>query len=179
MTALMSKSVDLAQPRFRLLHSVGAKLFFSVLGATLVALGSVSYLFYRALENRAKDEMIGRLNTQVGLVEGQITKAETYTIAFSVALQQLKALGTRDAAAYKQTTFEFFQNRPSLIMAIGAGQTPYQLMPDRQWIWHYFSADQELPTTVGQLLPPPTTAPDTRNCLLKTTILLKIITSVA
>ncbi|MBW4515638.1 MAG: sensor histidine kinase [Timaviella obliquedivisa GSE-PSE-MK23-08B] len=151
----MTKFVDLAQPRFRLLHSVGAKLFFSVLGATLIALGSVSYLFYRALENRAKDEMMGRLNTQVGLVEGQITQAESYTIAFGVALQQMKALGITDAAAYKQATFEFFQKRPNLTMAIGAGQTPYQLMPDRQWIWHYFSADQELPTTVGQLLPAP------------------------
>jgi signal transduction histidine kinase len=151
----MTQSVDLVQPRFRLLHSVGAKLFFSVLGATLVALGSVSYLFYRALENRAQDEMISRLNTQVGLVEGQITQAKAYTIAFGVALEQMKALGIIDSAAYKQTTFEFFQKRPSLTMAIGAGQAPYQLMPDRQWIWHYFSADQELPTTVGKLLPAP------------------------
>jgi hypothetical protein len=120
----MTKSIDLAQPRFQLLHSVGAKLFFSVLGATLVALGSVSYLFYRALENRAQDEMMSRLNTQVGRVEGQITQAEAYTIAFGVALKQMKALGITDAVAYKQTTFEFFQKRPNLTMAIGAGQTP-------------------------------------------------------
>jgi signal transduction histidine kinase len=152
----MTQSVDLVQPRFRLLHSVGAKLFFSVLGATLVALGSVSYLFYRALENRAQDEMISRLNTQVGLVEGQITQARAYTIAFGVALTQMKALGITDSAAYKQTTFEFFQKRPSLTMAIGAGQTPYQLMPDRQWIWHYFYADQgALSDAVGTLLPAP------------------------
>jgi len=151
----MTKSVDLAQPRFRLLHSVGAKLFFSVLGATLVALGSVSYLFYRALENRAKDEMISRLNTQVGRVEGQITQAEAYTIAFGVALQQMKALGITDLTAYKQTTFEFFQKRPNLTMAIGVGQTPYQLMPDRQWIWHYFYADQGASDSVGTLLPAP------------------------
>lgn len=108
----MTKSIDPAQPRFRLLHSVGAKLFFSVLGATLVALGSVSYLFYRALENRAQDEMIGRLNTQVGLVEGQITQTETYMIAFGVALKQMKALGITDVAAYKQMTFEFFKSAP-------------------------------------------------------------------
>lgn len=151
----MTKSVDLAQPRLRLLHSVGAKLFFSVLGATLVALGSVSYLFYRALENRAQDEMISRLNVQVERVEEQTTQTETYAIAFGVALKQMKALGIKDVADYKQTTFEFFQKRPKLMMAIGVGQTPYQLMPDRQWVGHYFYADQGVLGALGNLLPAP------------------------
>jgi two-component system, NtrC family, sensor kinase len=155
MSSLTNYPVAVAQPRFRLLHSVGAKLFFSVLGATLIALGSVSYLFYRALENRAKDEMSSRLNAQVGRVEGEIKETEAYSIAFGTALKQTNALAIKDAAAYKQLSFEFFQKRPDLTMAIGFGQTPYKLMPDRQWIWHYFYADQGVAGASGALLPAP------------------------
>jgi two-component system, NtrC family, sensor kinase len=153
MSSLTTQPVDSTQPRFRLLHSVGAKLFFSVLGATLVALVSVSYLFYRALESRAKDEMMSRLNAQVGQVEGEIKATEAYSIAFGSALKQTKALGIDDTAPYKRLSLEFFQNRPDLTMAIGFGQTPYKVMPDRQWIWHYFYADQGVPDAMGELLP--------------------------
>jgi signal transduction histidine kinase len=157
MSLLTNRPVDPMQPRFQLLHSVGAKLFLSVLGATLIALGSVSYLFYRALENRAKDEMSSRLNAQVGRVEGEIKETEAYSIAFGTALKQTNALAIKDAAAYKQLSFEFFQKRPDLTMAIGFGQTPYKLMGDRQWVWHYFYADQGVADAVGELLPGSTT----------------------
>jgi signal transduction histidine kinase len=151
----MDQSSQLIKPRLRLFHSIGAKLFLSVLGASLVALGSVSYLFYRALENQAQEEMTSRLNAQVSLVEEQVTQAEAYSTAFAVALQNLHHLGIQDAATYQQLTLKFFQKRPRLTMAIGFGQTPYQIVPSQKWLWPYFYVDRGISDAIGKPLPAP------------------------
>jgi hypothetical protein len=140
--------------RLRLLHSIGAKLFLSVLGGSFVALGSVSYLFYRALERQAQEEMTSRLNVQVSLVEEQIVQTETYSAALAIAVGHLQQLNIQDSTAYEKLTLEFYQNRPGLMMAIGFGQTPYQIVPSRKWLWHYFYVNR-VSDAIGKPLPAP------------------------
>jgi signal transduction histidine kinase len=146
---------SMPKPRLRLFHSVGAKLFLSVLGGSLVALGSVSYLFYRVLERQAQEEMTSRLNVQVSLVEEQIVQTEAYSSALAIAIGHLHHLKIQDSAAYEEITLEFYQSRPGLMMAIGFGQAPYQIVPSRKWLWHYFYINRGLSDAFGRTLPAP------------------------
>jgi two-component system, NtrC family, sensor kinase len=151
----MSQSSLLQKNRPRLFHSIGAKLFLSVLGASFLALGSVSYLFYRVLERQAREEMTSRLNVHVNLVESEIKQTEAYSIAFALALNHLRDLQIEDSEAYKKLTLEFYQNRPGLMMAIGFGQLPYQIVPSQKWLWHYFYFNRGIPDGLGKPLPAP------------------------
>jgi two-component system, NtrC family, sensor kinase len=151
----MNQTAVPQKPRLPLFHSIGAKLFISVLSASCVALGSVSYLFYRALENQAKEEMASRLNAQVSLVESQILQTETYVTAFSASLKELQRQSIQNPDVYQQLTLEYFKHRPALTMAIGFGQAPSQILPDRQWYWPYFFEHRGLSDALGQNLPAP------------------------
>ncbi len=136
-------------------NSVGAKLFLYVLSGALVGLSSMSYFFYQALENRAKNEIRGNLSTQVKLIEGELARVQQSMIDLSGAVQFMKHQGIKDPEAYKQLVFNLFQQRSSLTMALGFGQTPFQVVPDRQWYWPYFFVDQNTPRQTGRQLPPP------------------------
>ena len=57
-------------------NSLGSRLFFYVLTGALVGLGTMSYFFYKALENSATKEIQGNLSTQVRSIEGKLARAE-------------------------------------------------------------------------------------------------------
>lgn len=69
-------SPDFLKFKNKFIHTIGATLFLYVLSGALVGLGSMSFFFYRTLENRAKDEIRGSLNTQVREIEAQLAEAE-------------------------------------------------------------------------------------------------------
>jgi signal transduction histidine kinase/DNA-binding NarL/FixJ family response regulator len=136
-------------------QSIGSRLFLYVLGGALVGLGGMSYFFYQALESRAKDEIRGNLSTQVKSIEGELARVEQSMTNLSAAVKTSHRQGIRDSNFYDQLIFELFQERSSLTMALGFGQTAFQVMPDRQWYWPYFYVDQKNPEQIGKLLPPP------------------------
>lgn len=135
--------------------SIGSRLFINVLSGALIGLGGISCFFYQALENRAKEEIQGNLSTQVKSIEGQLARAEQKMLGLVAMVKTMKRMGIKDPNAYEQMTFELFQQRSSLMMALGFGQEPFQLLSDRQSFWPYFFIDQHTPGQVGKPLPPP------------------------
>ncbi|MBD2196206.1 MULTISPECIES: hybrid sensor histidine kinase/response regulator [Calothrix] len=136
-------------------NSIGSRLFFYVLSGALVGLGSMSYFFYQALENRAKDEIKGNLSTQVKSVEGSLARVEQSMRNLSAAVKTMQHQGITDPQAYKQLVFDIFQERSILTTGLGIGQTPFQLVPDREWYWPYFYIDQKTSGQIGEVLPKP------------------------
>ncbi len=142
-------------PKLSLFNSIGSKLFFYVLCGALIGLGGMSYFFYQVLEGLAKDEMRSVLSSQVVSIEGQLKRIEETMISLSSAVITLHRIGIHEPDAYKKLAFEFFKKRPSLVVGNGFGQTPFHLVPNRQWYWPYFYLDQGEAGAVGQLLPAP------------------------
>lgn len=135
--------------------SIGSRLFVNVLTGALIGLGGMSCFFYQALENRAKEEIQGNLSTQVKSIEGELARAEQKMLSLVATVKTLNRMGIKDPDTYEQMVFELFQQRSSLIMALGFGQAPLQILPDRQWFWPYFFIDQHTSGQVGKPLPPP------------------------
>lgn len=136
-------------------HSIGSKLFIYVLGSALVGLGSMSYFFYRALENRATAAIQDSLSTQVVDIEGDLANVHQSLSDLSAAVRTLNRQGIEDESMYKSLVLEMFQERTSLTNALGFGQTPYNVIPYEQWYWPFFFIDQKLPDQVGEQLPAP------------------------
>ncbi|MEO0770794.1 MAG: response regulator [Cyanobacteria bacterium J06649_4] len=136
-------------------HSIGSKLFVYVLGSALVGLGSMSYFFYRALENRATDAIRDSLSTQVVDIEGDLANVHQSLSDLSAAVTTLNRQGIEDAEVYKALVFEMFKERTTLTNALGFGQTPYGVVPENEWYWPFFFIDQQLPDQVGEQLSAP------------------------
>jgi len=132
--------------------SIGSRLFLYVLSSALIGLGGMSYFFYQALEHHAKDEIRGNLSTQVKSVETELAQVRQSMVDLSTAVKTLNRRGIKDPETYKKLVFDFFERRSSLTMALGVGQTPFQLVPERQWYWPYFYVDQKSSGQIGQLL---------------------------
>ncbi len=135
--------------------SISSKLFFYVLGGALVGLGSMAYFFYEALENRAQQEIVGRLSTQVKVIEGKLGRAEQTMLTFVSAVKTLNSIGVKDPKAYEKLIFETLQARTILTMGIGFGQSPYGILSGRKFYWPYYFVDQGIPDQVGEPLPAP------------------------
>ncbi len=136
-------------------HSIGSSLFVHVLSGALIGLGGMSYFFYRTLEGNATSEIQSSLKTQVKSIELQLASVQQSSEDLEASVRTLHRLRNQDPEAYKQLVFELFQHRSPLTMALGFGQFPDQIVPDRQWYWPYFYLDQKSPGQIGQLLPPP------------------------
>lgn len=136
-------------------NSLGSRLFLYVLSGALLGLGGMAYFFYQVAESRAAEQIQGMLETQVQSVEGQLGQIEVEVVSIAAATKTLRSQGIQEATAYRQLSFEFFQQRSPLVMGLGFGQTPFALVRDRQWYWPYFYVDQGVPGAVGQLLPAP------------------------
>ncbi|RUS97500.1 hypothetical protein DSM106972_084480 [Dulcicalothrix desertica PCC 7102] len=142
--------------RKKLIHnSIGSRLFFYVLSGALVGLSAMSYFFYKALENQAKNEIRGNLSKQVKLIEGELSRVEQSMGDVSASVKTMQRQGIIKPEAYKQLAFDLFQERSPLTMGLGFGQADFQLAKDRQWYWPYFYVDQKTSDQIGELLPAP------------------------
>ncbi len=136
-------------------RSIGGRLFLYVLSSALIGLGGMSYFFYRVLESRARDEIQSHLRVRTTAIEAQLAQVEEATASFAAALENLQKLGIKDAESFKALSFKFFRKRPSLVMGVGFGQTPFQLVTERQWFYPYFYVDQGVAGAIGERLPAP------------------------
>jgi signal transduction histidine kinase/FixJ family two-component response regulator len=136
-------------------NSLGSTLFFYVLGGALVGLGSMSYFFYEALENRSTQEIQSNLSTQVRSIEGKLASAEQTMLGLVAGIKSLNYLGIKDPDAYEKMILEVVKKRSSLTMGTGFGQAPYKVIPNQKFYWPYLFLDQKIPDQVGQPLPPP------------------------
>lgn len=139
-------------------RSIGTQLFISVMAGAVVTLLAISIFFYKVLENRSKTEILGNLATQVALVTSQIQQVEQQHADLAALTPALEAQGITDPAIYQQVALAMFKQRSPIVTALGMGQTPYTLVPERRWFWPYYLADNEFSASLGQLLDPPNDA---------------------
>jgi signal transduction histidine kinase/DNA-binding response OmpR family regulator len=135
--------------------SIGSRLFLHVLGSALVGLSSMAILFYQVLEERAKNEISVNLSTQVKSIEGELARVEQSMVNLSAAVDIMHRQGIKEPEAYKHLVFRLFEQRSSLTMALGFGQTAFSIVPNRQWYWPYFYVDQKAPDQIGEVLNAP------------------------
>jgi signal transduction histidine kinase len=140
-------------PRLQSQHSLGRSLFLYVLAASCLGLGWSSYLFYHRLEQQATDEIRQNLSTQVKSIEISLIETERVSESYATAISEFKQQGIQDPASYERLTFAFYQRRPNISLAVGFGQTPFGVVPSRQWYWPYYSVYQ--PKAPGVRLPAP------------------------
>lgn len=136
-------------------HSIGSRLFLYVLGGSLIGLSGISFFFYQALENSAKEEIQGRLSTQVKLTEGQLNQADQAMLSVVAGVKTLDRMGIKTSDSYKHMLLDLFQNRSDLMLSLNFGQTPYGILSDRRTFWPYFFLDQDTPQQIGSKLLPP------------------------
>jgi len=149
-----SKPLSLLR-RFPLRNSIGSRLFLYVLGAALVGLGSMSYLFYQAVSERARGEIQSTLSTKVKGIENQLAKAEQAGQGLATSIKTLQADNISDPNTYRDLSFDFFQERPPLAMGVGFAQTPNGIVSNTQWLGYYFYLDQKVADQAGQPLAAP------------------------
>ena len=135
--------------------SLGARLFFSVLGGALIGLGSMSYFFYQALESQAKQQIQRSLSSKVESIQGQLAREQQQMQSVIAVVQTLDRAGIRESKFYEQAVLDLFQQRSPLTLGAGFGQPPNRIMADREASWLYFSLDQNDPDQYGQRLPAP------------------------
>jgi two-component system, NtrC family, sensor kinase len=121
-------------------QSLGRRLFLYVLAATGLGLGCTSYLFYHRLEQQATDEIRQNLRTQVSETETSLVQVERVADNLAIAISAFQRQGIQDPESYKRLTFDFYQRRPDISLAVGFGQTPFGVVPSRQYYWPYYSA---------------------------------------
>jgi signal transduction histidine kinase len=134
-------------------HSLGRRLFLYVLAAAGLGLGCSSYLFYHRLEQQATDEIRQNLSTQVKSIEISLIETERVAESYATAISEFKQQGIQDPASYQRLTFAFYQRRPAIALAVGFGQTPFGVVPSREWYWPYYGAYQ--PQAPGVQMPAP------------------------
>lgn len=136
-------------------NSIGTSLFLSVMGGALLGLGGISFFFSRVLEQQATTHIRETLSTEVNAIEIKLTAVKQATRDIAGSVKFLQSTGVKDSEAYQALVLEFFLKRPKLSMAAGFGQTPRAIVPDRQWYYPYFYADQKAQGQTGKRLPPP------------------------
>ncbi len=136
-------------------RSVGAKLLLCILAAALVGLGLTSFWIYQTLSQQAKHEIRQILRTEVVRVESQFQEIERYTQDLAAAIHVARTTHRPTAADYEALNFQFFKQRPPLVMGSCFGQTAYALLPEREWFYPYHYVDQGHENPAGERLPPP------------------------
>jgi hypothetical protein len=137
-------------------HTIGTRLLLSVFAGAAVGLGAMSALVYNTLAEQANTEIRKTLSVTAGKVEAQFTEVEEFVVSLGSAVNAANRFqSTAVLPDYKSLAFEFFQQRPPVVMAVGIAQTEYGLVRDRQWAHPYFYVDQDSPEAPGERLPAP------------------------
>ncbi len=147
----------LAKPTKRSFRSpsMGTRLFIFVMGGALVGLGGMSFFFYRVLEQQALTQIRDALSTEVNAIESKLTPVKQSMRDLAGSVELLHARDIKDPEVYKALVLKSFLKRPQLSMAAGFGQTSKAIIPDRQWYYPYFYADQNAQGQLGERLPAP------------------------
>ena len=136
-------------------RSLGSQLLLWILGAALLGLSSMSYLFYVELADIGQSEILSQLHTQSTLIEQELTQTAAYTVALSDAVKAMKESDVSETDRYKDLVFRFFNNRSDLAMSVYFDQAPFAIIPDRVGFLPYFYPNQQDDTDPGTLLQPP------------------------
>jgi signal transduction histidine kinase len=118
------------------LHSIGSRLFLSVMAAAAIGLGGLGILFYQELKEVKLLQLTSETDIKVRELEAELQASESFLKSLVSATNFLYEHGSRSPSAYNQLILEFFAARPKLITGFGIMQTPKALV-DRQWFAPY------------------------------------------
>lgn len=143
---MQSYSVDAPSPgrkKLSLVRSVGWRLFLSVLGGSLVGLGCTSFLFYQALLNRARTELVSRLQVKAENLEGDFNTFEYSTKLVAESAKTLYQAGETREEVYVDLIERALTTLP-LGTGLGFGQPPdsRRIIPGRRYAYPFAIRDQ-------------------------------------
>lgn len=118
-------------------HSIGNRLFWTVMGGVTLGLGSLSFGFYQNLQSKILQQAATRLNVEVTALDGQLQGGESFLKSLAAATVGLKSSGASTPEAYEQLVRSFMQARPKLITGFGIMQTPQGLVSNSTWYGPY------------------------------------------
>ena len=129
--------------KMSIVKSIGTRLFLSVLGGTLVGLGSASYLFYQALVKQSKAELIANLDVKAENLEGSFKTFETSAKLLTDSLKTLYESGERREQVYVELIRRSLQTLP-LGTGLGFGQPPEKrlIIPGRKYAYPWAIRDR-------------------------------------
>jgi len=138
MQATATDTAPRRKQRLSLLRSVGARLFLSVLGGTLVGLALTSYMSYRALVERAEAEIQASLAVKAAEVEGRLNTFKVSAELVVDAILNLYESGERREVIYVNLIRRALETTP-LATGLGFGQPPDNplLIPDQKYAYPY------------------------------------------
>lgn len=136
-------------------NSIGTVLFVSVMGGALVSLGGISFFFYQSLKQQTLTQIRENLDIEVISIEGKLEPVKQSMRDLAGAVELLSSKKAINPDLYDALLLDSFRHRPSLTMGVAMEQTPYAILPDRQWHGTYFYLDQKEPKQPGKRLPAP------------------------
>ncbi len=121
-----------------LLRSVGARLFLSVLGGSLVGLGGASYLFYKELTKQAQAQIVASLDVKAENLEGSFRTFENSAKLVADAIANLQQSGEQREQVYVNLLDRSLRTTP-LATGLGFGQPPDKrlIIPSQEFSYPY------------------------------------------
>lgn len=132
------------KPRLSLLRSIGPRLFFSVVGGSLVGLIGTSYLTYWELARQSEAELRSSLQVKAENLQGDFGTFEYSTRLVADAVRTLYKAGERREQVYVDLIQRSLQTSP-LGTGLGFGQPPNQrlIIPARRYAYPYAVRDRD------------------------------------
>jgi signal transduction histidine kinase len=119
------------------IHSIGSRLFLSVMAAAAIGLGGLGTLFYQELRAVKLLQLTSETDIKVRELEAEIQASESFLKSLVAATNFLHSSdSSRSPLSYNNLVMNFFAARPQLITGFGVMQTPNSLV-DRQWFAPY------------------------------------------
>jgi methyl-accepting chemotaxis protein PixJ len=141
-------------------RSLGVRLFVAVMGGAIAGLGATAFLFYRTLEQQAKEEIQTTLENRVNEIDSQLGQGEQFIKSMANAAQFLHTNNVGSAETYKRLIISLMATRPRLVTGFGVLQTSRGLVTDREWFGPYIveykaQAIEQVKQGIAERLPTP------------------------
>ncbi|MBF2028059.1 MAG: histidine kinase [Oscillatoriales cyanobacterium C42_A2020_001] len=140
-----------SRPKLSMLRSVGARLFLSVVGGSLIGLLGTTYWSYRELTRQAEAELLSSLQVKTQNLEGDFNTLEYSTKTVADAVKTLYEAGERREQVYSNLMYRSLQTSP-LGTGLGFGQPPDNrlVIPSRKFAYPYVAKNKQ----TGKVEPP-------------------------
>lgn len=132
-------------------RSVGARLFLSIVGGSLIGLLGTTYWSYRELARQSEAELLSSLQVKTRILEGDFGALEASTKTVANAVKTLHQAGERREKVYSDLMYRALQTS-SLGTGLGFGQPPNNrlIIPTLQNAYPYVARDRK----TGRVEPP-------------------------
>lgn len=146
------------KPRISMLRSVGARLFLSVVGGSLIGLLGTTWWSYRELVRQSESELLSSLQVKSESLEGDFKTFEYSTQTVADAARTLYAAGERREKVYSDLMYRALQTSP-LGTGLGFGQPPNNrlIIPALKYAYPYVARNKKTgvvePPILGEAKP--------------------------